>query len=170
MEEQENKKVEEKEKKKVDERQLYIIPSIIAACIGLAALAFSLKSIISDNENTCYYIFVDVAADESGNTDDAKNLEKIDNIMLKHEISGFTVLKNLQGGILDENGKLKLETSYQIILMKINQDEVREIVYDIMDEFDQDMVMVEGVIMKAFYIDRENQETNIKEFYRKKGK
>ena len=36
MEEQENKKVDEKEKKKVDERLLYIIPSIIAACIGLA--------------------------------------------------------------------------------------------------------------------------------------
>lgn len=170
MEEQENKKVEEKEKKKVDERLLYIIPSIIAACIGLAALVFALKGIISDNENTCYYIYVNVGGDEQENTDDAKNLEKIDNVMLKHEISGFTVLKNLQGGVLDENGKLKLETSYQIILMKINKEELKEVAYDIMDQFNQDMVMVESVIMKASYINRENQESNIIEFYRKQGK
>ena len=158
------------EKKKVDERLLYIIPSVIAACIGLAALVFALKGIISDNENTCYYIYVNVGADEQGNTDDAKNLEKIDNVMLRHKISGFTVLKNLQGGILDENGKLKLETSYQIILMKINKDELKEVAYDIMDQFNQDMVVVESVIMKASYINRDNQESNIFEFYRKQEK
>lgn len=173
MEEKKVEQVEESnkpEKKKVDERLLYIIPSVIALCVGLTALFFALEGIIINRENSCYYLYIDAPVDENGNVDDEKNLEIIDKIMISHKVDGFTVLKNLQGGTIDENGELKVGTSYQIILMKIEKDEMIKIVHELLDGFDQDMLLLEGVMVQSNYVDQNHIEQNIKEFYDKQGK
>ena len=144
---------EEKTKKKVvDERILYLIPSIIAICLALTALLFLFGNKAIDMNNKCYHMFVSPPTENGKAIDEKEVLAKLDKILEKQDISGFTIMKNLQGGVAREDGSMEITTSYQVILMDISKKKMERISNAISRDFAQDIVLVEESVVQSYYL------------------
>lgn len=140
------------EKKVIDRRLLYIIPSLIAICMAFVSIVLQLGNKILDIKNTCYYVYISVPVIDGKTLSDNEFLEQTDKILSECNVPGFTIVKNLQGGVL-KNGKLEYENSYQIILMDISKKDVENFIQTLFKSFNKSGALVEEVVMNSYYVE-----------------
>lgn len=141
-----------KKKKVIDDRWLYLIPSIIGICLALTALLFFFGYKIIDVNNTCYHLFISPPVENGAEMSDQEVLARLDEILKQEKISGFTIMKNLQGGVLTEQGEMELSNSYQIILMSISKNKMENIAHVLAQQFSQDMILIDETVTKSYYM------------------
>ena len=149
-----------KTKKKVDDRLLYLIPSIVAICMSLTTLLFFFGYKIVDINNTCYHIYVSPPVQDGESMSDDEVMSRLDEILERRKVNGFTIMKNLQGGIRTDNGKMKYENSYQVILMNISKGDMESIANEIAAEFAQDLIVVDESVSKSYYLTPEGEKVD----------
>lgn len=150
-------------KSKIDKRLLYILPSILALCISITALLYQFSNRLFDMNNTCYYIYINATEDEQA------CLDVIDKTLLHSRVTGFTILKNLQGGYLTSENTYEFSESYQVVLMDISRDKAQNIAVQLKDAFGQDIVLVEEVVMTSYFMTGENKAHSLRDLYRDSG-
>ena len=138
----------EAKKQKVDKRLIYILPSILALVFAITCFGYQFGNQIVDLNNTCYTVYVSIPEEYS----DEEALEKINSTLANEDISGFTVLKNTQGGHIDENKNLVLDNSYQIILMNLPKKDAYKIANDLKDAFGSPSAVIAESIVKFSYL------------------
>ncbi|MDD3165043.1 MAG: hypothetical protein PHS97_04210 [Oscillospiraceae bacterium] len=138
-------------KSKIDKRLLYILPSILALCISITALHYQFSNQLFDMNNTCYYSYVNAAQDEQ------TCLAVIDETLWESKVTGFTILKNLQGGYLTSDNTYAFNESYQVVLMDISRDKAQMIAVKLKEAFEQDIVLVGEVVMTSYFMSGENK-------------
>lgn len=138
-----------KEKKKIiDKRMVYIMPSILALAIALTSLAYQFGNHLVDLRNTCYYLYFSPYDSEGKGLDFDECMKRIDSILLQDNISGFTLNNHLHGGYKSSEGLMRVNNSYELILMDISKKDAYRIADELVKQFDNQEVLVEEVVAK----------------------
>ena len=88
MEEQKSKKF-----KNVDVRFLYILPSLLAFIFAFTSFSYQFGNAILDLKNTCYTLYLNTP--ENKTVDEM--ISELDEMLVRYDISGFTINQNTQG-------------------------------------------------------------------------
>lgn len=140
-------------KSKVDIRLVYILPSILALALAITSFVFQFGNYIIDLQNTCYNIYLSVPQILS----EEECVDCIESVLFDADITGFTILKNTQGGRIDEKGSLIEDSSYQIQLMRVSRIVAEDIAQKLQTAFNNSPVMIEETTIKITYLDGNNK-------------
>lgn len=132
--------------RKVDVRLLYILPSLLALVLALVSFAYQFGNEIVDLNNTCYTIFLNTPGDKT--TDEM--IGELDEILVKHDISGFTINQNTQGAYI-QDGVAQFDDSMKIEFMDISKSTVYEIAEELRATYGV-TVMVQEYVVKVSYL------------------
>lgn len=138
----------EKTKKIIDMRMVYIMPSVLALAIAFTSLAYQFGNQLVDLKNTCYYLYFSPYDSEGKALDFDESMQTIDEILMRNNISGFTLNNNLHGGYKGANGTMRVIDSYELILMDISKKDAYHIADELVKEFNNQEVLIEEVVAK----------------------
>lgn len=140
--------MKEKKEKTIDRRMIYIMPSILALAISLTSLLYQFGNQLVDLRNTCYNLYFS-PYDEMGNDlDFDESMMRIRAVLGQHDISGYTLHTQIEGGYRDADGNMIVNKGYELILMDISKNEAYSIAEGIGKAFDNQGVLVEEVVIK----------------------
>ena len=143
---------ESEKNQKINVYLLLLLPSVLSLAISITSILYQFGQKIFDLNNTCYYIFVSAGNDETDEEKDAEIDKKIGDILVMHNLTGFTILKNDHGGHILADKTIVREKSYQIILMDISRTKAYVIAEEIRKAMGQKLVLVEESVISKSYV------------------
>ncbi len=137
---------EAKATRKIDVRFLYILPSLLALVLAIVSFAYQFGNEIVDLNNTCYTIFMNTPEDKTAD----EMIGELDEILVKHDISGFTINLNTQGAYV-QDGVAQFDDSLKIEFMSISKSTVYEIAEELRSTYGV-AVMIQEYVVKVSYL------------------
>ena len=130
---------------KIDVRFLYILPSLLALIFAITSFAYQFGNQIVDLKNTCYTIYLNTPENKTPD----EMIEELDELLLHHDISGFTINLNTQGAFI-QNGEVQFDDSIQIAFMDISKKTVYAIAEELRETYGVTIMIQESVVKVSY--------------------
>lgn len=140
--------MKEKKEKIIDRRMVYIMPSILALAISFTSLLYQFGNQLVDLQNTCYYLYFSPYDEQGKDLDFDESMSRIKDVLNHHELSGYTLHKQVEGGYKGSDGIMRVNSGYELILMDISKKDAYSIAKELGEAFENQAVMVEEVVIK----------------------